>query len=40
MIEERREAIRQGVANNQLSGYEPTAFGYSVYARWIAGECT
>ena len=40
MIEERREAIRQGVANNRLSGFEPTPFGHSVYARWIAGECT
>ena len=40
MIDARREAIRQGVANNRLSGFEPTAFGHSVYSRWIAGECT
>lgn len=40
MIESRKEAIRQGVANNRLSGFEPTPFGHSVYARWIAGECT
>ncbi len=37
MIEERREAIRQGLVNNRLSGYVPSDFGRAVFEIWIAG---
>lgn len=39
-IERRRDAISQAKANSALSGFEPSAFGLSVFEQWIAEHWT
>ncbi len=36
----RRKAIEQAKANNALSGFEPSAFGLSIFDQWIVGHWT
>lgn len=36
----RRRAIEQALANNALSGFEPSDFGRSIFEQWIAGHWT
>ena len=40
LVQRRREAIDSAKANNAMSGFEPSDFGFSVFDRWISGECT
>lgn len=40
MIEKRRQAIEQAIANNALSGFEPTDYGHSIFEQWIDGHWT
>ncbi|HQT29604.1 MAG: hypothetical protein B7X81_01195 [Hydrogenophilales bacterium 17-61-76] len=40
MIDKRREAIGQAIANNALSGFSPSAYAHSVYEQWIHGNLT
>ncbi len=40
MIEKRRQAIKHAIANNALSGFNPSDYGYSVFEQWIDGHWT
>lgn len=38
--ERRREAIERAKTNSALDGFEPSAFGLSVFEQWISGHWT